>query len=219
MFKGKLVALSLIAAALLCWQVLPVATVNSGIVDPCSSTASSIGGCYFLCPQGDAQPLNNLQGGVDATISVQAKDNTGAPIPGIPASDGWLIGCEDNLVLCGGSGAINFSAATDANGETTFVGSLAASGCDTLGVSVVIQGVIVADPINCNNRLCLNLPAKSPDLMETLDGVVDLLDQTAFSFGYTSPPRAYRNCYDFTCDGLVDLLDFTAFGFHYLHNC
>jgi hypothetical protein len=138
MFKGKFVVLSLIAAALLCWQVLPmtVNTVNSGIVDACSSSASSIGGCWLICPQGDGDRLDAS----GATISVVVKDQAGAPIPGIPAADFWLMGCTDpGIVLCGGGGSINAAAATDVNGETTIAAAMAAGGCDVSGVVVVVR--------------------------------------------------------------------------------
>jgi hypothetical protein len=223
MFKGKLVALSLVAAALLCWQMLPVGTANSGIVDPCSSTASvsctDPPACLYLCPQGDAPPLNALDFGGDCTITVRARDATGAPIPGMLAGDIWLIGCGDSLVLCGGSASVNADSNTNSQGYTTISGSPAASGCDLAGISVVIQGVIVADPINCNNRLCLSLPAVSCDLPRALDGICDNVDFTDFGFNYQSPPKPYDPCLDFSCDGLVDLVDFTAFGFHYFHQC
>lgn len=220
MFKGKLVALSLVAAALLCWQMLPVGIANSGIVDPCSSSASVANpGCLFLCPQGDAWPLNALADGTNATITVRARDATGAGIPGMLAGDIWLIGCGDSLVLCAGSGSINADSNTNSQGWTTISGAPAISGCDLAGISVVIQGVIVADPINCNNRLCLPLPAVSCDLPRALDGACDNVDFTDFGFNYQSPPKPYDPCLDFNCDGLVDLPDFTAFGFHYFHQC
>ena len=152
MFKGKFVALSLLAAALLCWQIMPAAvdSANSGIVDPCSTTATTAGGCLIICPQGDGTSL----GGAGATISVTVKDATGAPVPGIPAADFWLIGCNDALTLCGGSGSSNADAATDGAGQTTISGGLAAGGCDT-GLSHVVQGVVIAEPLTgFTTRLC-----------------------------------------------------------------
>ena len=148
MFKGKLVVLSLIAAALLCWQVMPasVNTANSGIVDPCSSSASSAGGCWIVCPVGDAAPLNALAPlAGDATISVTVKDNSGNVIPGIPAADFWIVGVTDNIALCGGAGSINATAASDVNGQTTIIGALAGGGCDDQ-VYVVVQGAVVDGP-------------------------------------------------------------------------
>jgi hypothetical protein len=225
MFKGKFVALSLIAAALLCWQILPtsVDTANSGIVDPCSSTAVSLGGCLTICPQGDGQNLSGLPSG-DATVFIQAKDATGAPIPNIMASDFWLTGCNDDLWLCGGSGASNADSASGDDGTTTISGQLASGGCDTVGVQVVIQGVIVADPADCEANLCLAITPISPDLKgegtARSDGAVDILDFAEFATYYTAPvPHGYRACHDFNCDGLVDIIDFSIFAQHYLHSC
>jgi hypothetical protein len=216
MFKGKFVVLSLIAAALLCWQVLPmtVNTVNSGIVDACSSSASSIGGCWLICPQGDGDRLDAS----GATISVVVKDQAGAPIPGIPAADFWLMGCTDpGIVLCGGGGSINAAAATDVNGETTIAAAMAAGGCDVSGVVVVVQGVVLED-VNANcDALCLPLLAVSPDIDANL--LVDVVDLGLFAISYTSPPKPYVACLDYNCDGAIDLIDFSLFSQHYLHAC
>ena len=216
MFKGKFVVLSLIAAALLCWQVMPstVDTVNSGIVGPCSSTASSAGGCFFTCPAGDGDRLDAS----GATISVVVKDNTGAPIPGILANDFWLMGCSDpGMVLCGGGGSMNADSATNSNGETTLSGQLAAGGCDSVGVHVVVQGVVLEDVNNSCLDLCLGIVVVTPDI--NADLVVDLIDLSLFATQYTSPPKMYLTCLDYNCDGVIDLIDFSLFSQHYLHIC
>lgn len=216
MFKGKFVVLSLIAAALLCWQILPttVDSVNSGIVEPCSSSATSSGGCYLVCPQGDGDRLD----ATGATISVVVKDNGGNPIPGVPAADFWLESCNSpGLVLCGGSGTINADAATDANGEATISAQLGAGGCDSVGVVVVVQGVVLQDVNNACAPLCLPILAKSPDINSDL--VVDVIDLGLFSLLYTSPPHGFQTCLDYNCDGIIDLVDFSLFSQHYLHHC
>lgn len=219
MFKGKLVVLSLIAAALLCWQVMPasVDTANSGIVDPCSSFASSAGGCWVICPLGDAAPLNALspQAG-NATISVTVRDATGAAVPGIPAADFWVIGWADGLVLCGGAGAINATAATDANGQTTITGALAGGGCD-VGVAVVVQGTVILDPADWTSPLCLSIATKSPDM--TGDLLTNNQDFTLFGNAWQPLGGIYDPCADYDCSGAINSIDFTVFGNHYLHNC
>jgi hypothetical protein len=221
MFKGKLVVLSLIAAALLCWQVMPasVNTVNSGIVDPCSSVASISGSghCWVICPEGDGPLLNALTPKAgDATISVTAKDQTGLGIPGIPAADFWLIGWADLLALCGGAGAINADAASDANGDATISTAIYAGGCDT-GISVVVQGALLLDPANWTDPLCLDITPRSPD------GDADLqvinLDFTQFGNAWEPLGGIYDPCMDFDCDNNIDSIDFTAFGNHWLHSC
>lgn len=225
MFKGKFLVLSVIAAALLSWQVMPMSvdSANSGVVDPCSSTATGAGCCLVICPQGDGDRLDAC----GSVISIVAKDGTGTPLPGILAADVWLIGWGNGAVLCGGSGSINADSATNANGETTISGDWAAGGCDT-GVQVVVQGTVIADPNDWNNPLCLPVIPVSPDITgpgdppgppHSPDLVVDLIDLTEFAGTYTSPPNAYDPCKDFNCDGVQDIVDFSIFAQHYLHQC
>jgi hypothetical protein len=140
-----------------------------------------------------------------------------APIQGVPAADVWLIGCSDLLELCGGSGAISASAATDVNGQTTITGDLSAGGCDLSGVRVVVQSVVIgagvcADP-------CIAIKFKSADVNGS--GTVTLADFAIFGAGYTSPPKAYNECIDFIGGpfGTVTLADFAKFGAHYNHLC
>jgi hypothetical protein len=220
MFKGKFVVLSLVAAALLCWQMMPAAvdTANSGIVHPCSSTATSGAGpyCAAACPQGDGDNLGDVGG----LITVVVRDQTGTPIPGIPASDYWLIGCNDLLALCGGSGSINADSASNASGVTTIGGGqdLAAGGCDT-GVQVVVQGTVLKDPasVDCTGILCLPINVVSVDYNGDL--ICDLIDFSIFGPAFPSPPQTYDACLDYNCDGLIDLIDFSIFGGHFLHQC
>jgi hypothetical protein len=218
MFKGKLVVLSVIAAALLCWQVMPasVNTANSGIVDPCSSSASSAGGCWVVCPEGDAAQLDALAPAAgDATISVTVKDNTGTPIAGIPAADFWLVGVTDNIALCGGAGSINATAGSDANGQTTIIGALAGGGCDD-AVYVVVQGAVVDGP-DCSAPAPLAILTRSPDTNGDL--VVDSLDFTFFGNHWVPFSLPYDKCVDYDCNSSMDSIDFTEFGNHFNHAC
>jgi hypothetical protein len=202
MFKGKFVVLSLIAAALFCWQIMP-ADVNSGVVYPDSCTSSSAGGCWLVCPQGDGPTLASI----GATISVTVKDNTGTPLVGILATDFWLEGASGGNVLCGGSGSIDADAATDATGSTTIGDAWAAGGFDT-AVKVVCQGVLL------NQSLALT--AVSPDI--TADLAVNLLDFSAFALAYPPAGTYAANC-DLDCDTVIGLLDFSLFAQHYNHAC
>lgn len=215
MFKGKFVVLAVIAAALLSWQMMPanVGTANSGIVDPCSSTADAIGCCLYVCPAGDGPEM----AACGSIISIQAKDQTGAPIAGIPAADFWVEGCTGGMVLCGGSGSSNADSASNDQGRTTMSGAIAAGGCD-IGLNVVIQGVVVKDQLtNCTTNKCLVYQISSPDINGDL--IVDIIDLSLFAVGYTSPPKPYNICFDFNCDGSVDIIDFSIFAQHYLHSC
>jgi hypothetical protein len=212
MLKGKFAVLSLAAAALLCLQIAGVNTVNSGVVDPCTSTASAAAGVTFACPQDDGDLLS----AAGLTISVTVKDNVNAPVPNVPAADIWLIGCNNLLALCGGSGAINAAANTDVNGQTTITGNIAAGGCDLGGVRVVVQGIVVgAGPCGA---ACVPIKVKSADINGNL--IVNLVDFATFGAGYTSPPKAYNECIDYTAPfGSVTLPDFAKYGSHNNHTC
>ncbi len=239
MLKGKFAVLSLGAAALLCLQMAGVGTVNSGIVSKCNSTASSLGtypidisDVAFACPKGDVgngfsdvNPDPVLVN--DLTISVTVKDNTNAPIVGMPGPDIYTKGCNDGLMLCGGSGTIAASAATDIAGMTTITGDMATGGCDT-GLNVVVQGIVLGG--GACPAICLGIAVRTPDFTGpgggAPDGVVTLIDFTdlvkGFPAKYQSPPKAYSACYDLVGSpafGTVTLPDFAKFGEHFNHPC
>jgi hypothetical protein len=231
MLKGKFVLLTLVAAALVSWQVsVSVDSANSGIIDPCSSGATSGSGCYgSIDPSGGIlqAPIQSLaDNGV--TISCTVKESNGTPIAGIPAVDFWVVGCVGTLTLCGGSGAINATAATDVNGQTTIEGVLFAGvECDTdlstgstgtgsteTGLQAVAQGIILGQP-NCVTT-CLAITPRSPDINGDL--TVGLVDFSLFGAHYTvlvASPKPYSACSDYNCDGVNTLPDFAIFGKSY----
>ena len=186
--------------------------VEAGIGDPCNMSATSAAGVNFACPQGDGDPLsaNGL------TITVTVRDNVNAPVAGVLPSDICLIGCNDLLELCGGSGAINATAPTVVTGQTTITGDIAAGGCDLGGIRVVVMGIVVGAGV-CGQP-CLQIKVKSADLNGNL--VVNLVDFATFGAGYQSPPKAYNQCIDFTAPiGTVTLPDFAKYGTHNGHTC
>lgn len=228
MLKGKYIVLSL-AAALVCWQMAGVDTVNSGIVDPCKTTATAATGTTFACPQGDGDALS----AAGLTITVTVRDNTNAPIPGVPASDFWLVGCNDKLALCGGSGSMGASAATNASGVTTITGDPSVGGCDT-GVKVVVQGIVVQTGGSCL-PLCLNIAVHTPDMKSVAgcagdnicpDLIIGTSDFSYFATGYATagnPAPVYKACLDYASPfaSPIGLADFSKFSVHYLaaHKC
>jgi hypothetical protein len=150
------------------------------------------------------------------TISVIVRDNVGAPIANVAPTDIWNVGCNDLLALCGGSGAINASAPTDVNGQTTITGDIAAGGCDLGGLRVVVQGVVIGAGV-CGDP-CVPVKVKSADTNGSL--TVNLVDFATFGAGYTSPPKAYNECIDFVAPfGSVTLPDFAKYGSHNNHTC
>ncbi|HXV13912.1 MAG TPA: hypothetical protein VEC56_06865 [Candidatus Krumholzibacteria bacterium] len=189
---------------------LPILAVAS-IPDPCTSTVGSAAGVLVACPRGDGPSLGSL----GLTITIEVRDPTNVPVPNIPATDIWLIGCGDLLALCGGTGAINASGPTDAAGRTTITDSFAAGGCDR-GVLVVVQGIIIDGP-GCGQP-CPPIAVRSPDINASL--AVNVADLALFGAGYPSPPQAYGECLDFAAPyGAINLADFSKFGEHYQHLC
>jgi hypothetical protein len=214
MLKNRLWIIVVMMAAIVCLHGAQAEDGVTGIPEPCSLFVYANSGCYMVCPQGDADRLD--ANGI--TISIVVKNINGETIPGIPAADIWLFGCNDpSLVLCGGGGAINADSATNAEGRTTISGQLAAGGCDSVGVRVIIQGVVAENANGVCDDGCLPIVTASPDVNGDL--VVDLIDLSEFSKSYTSPPHQYLYCKDYNCDGVIDLIDFSLFSQHYLHQC
>jgi hypothetical protein len=233
MLKGKYVLLSL-AAALVCWQAVGVGTVNSGIVDPCKSTVSGAAGIGLVCPLGDGDLLSSI----GSTITLTVKDNTNTGIQGIPTTDMWLVGCNDGLLLCGGSQGSNADVATNASGVTTFTQEPTAGGCDT-GLYAVVQGVVIQDAGTCLPK-CLPIQGRSPDYksagapgppacggdLKCPDSKVSNADFSWFTTHYPTagnPGAPYLACADYAATfGVIGLSDFSKFTVHFAgagHKC
>jgi len=219
-------------AAVLFAQALPplAGDTRAGIVDLCQSTVSYSGGKLFACPSllgsspNGGGPVGDF-GDAGVTLTVTVRDAIGFPIAAIPATDFWVIGCHDSLVLCGGSGSLDADGPTDASGKTTISGQLRAGGCDTK-LMVVVQGVILADPSDCFVPLCIDIGVVTPDSDGDLD--VDLGDFYNFSAAYPSfdgngnPVKGYLGvgeCFDYDFNGKVDLGDLYHYSVHHFHAC
>lgn len=215
MFRRILVSLLLVAPSLLCWQTVPfdIDTAHADIFN-CNSTVSGSGCCYVVCPQGDGTRFDDPSK-CDAIVSVTVRDAVGHPVSSIPADDFWVIGCNYQLVLCGGGHAIDADSATNGDGKTTISGATAAGGCD-VGLSVVVYGVVIEDSATCTYNVCLPYAVKSPDINGDL--VVDIVDFSLFAVAY-GPPPIYDACKDYNCDGAIGLVDFSIFAQHFLHGC
>ena len=200
----------------LCGTVLAAAAlagasggVRAGIGYNCS-TAYYYGvlpECYFACPMGDTQSF--IANGF--YIRFEMKDILCEPIPGIPATDFWLIDCDPlrNLTLCGGSSSIDADSATNSSGVTTMsVDALAAGGC-AQGMSPVCQGIALEDGNHAT--LCWDIRVRSVDMNGDL--ALTLVDLSIFAGYY--PPQAYNACADFDCNGVVGLSDLGRFAQHF----
>lgn len=238
MLKGKYIVLSL-AAALVCWQVAGTDSANSGIVDPCKSTISANAGIVLVCPLGDGDLLTAPVGGGNSQISLTVRDSGNVGIPGIPATDMWLIGCNDGLLLCGGSSGSSADLATNASGSTTFSNEPVSGGCDT-GLFVIVQGVAIQSPGSCVAQ-CLAIQARSPDYKSAgapgpapcggdtrcPDSRVSNADFSWFVTHYptaSNPGATYFSCADYAAPqgSPIGLADFSKFTVHFAgagHKC
>ena len=196
------VVFGFLAAALLATASVAVAAVPS----PTNSTVAWSGGpfngllCTFptLCPKGD----------VTVVVAVTVKDQFGAAMAGIGASE---IDAEGTCVLGGGSPCVQqvnvlASAPTSALGATTISISKAGGCCSDL--RVVARGVILS-----------TLSYRSYDY--TADLKCDLADLGFFAdtFNKILGNVGYNACFDFNCDNKVDLGDLGFFATHFNHIC
>jgi hypothetical protein len=203
------------------------------IVDPCKSSVSATSGIVLVCPLGDGDPLSS----VGSTINLTIHDSSNIGVFGIPKTDLWLVGCNDGLLLCGGSRASNADAATNPAGQTTFSNEPVAGGCDT-GLYVVAQGIVIQNSSCAPN--CLPIQVRSPDYksagapgpapcsgdVKCPDSKVSMADYTWFTSHYptaANPGAAYLACADFAAPfGVISLNDYSRFVVHYAgagHKC
>ena len=235
----RYLVLSILAAATLIWHVATPDNLNSGIVDSCKSTVSANAGVVLICPLGDGDPLTAAIGGVNAQVTLTVRDNTNTPIAGIPAVDMWLVGCNDGLLLCGGSQGSNPDATTDANGVASFSNEPVSGGCDT-GVYAVLQGRVVQHPGSCLPN-CLPVQMRSPDYksagapgpapcggdIRCPDSRVTNADFSWFVTHYPTtgnPGATYVACADYAAPlgAPIGLADFSKFSVHFAgagHKC
>lgn len=224
-------AARLFAVCFLAMSVLLAGLADAGIIDPCQSiailvltTAPGPSVCLAACPQGDAASFID-QGWY---ISLTILDGAGGPIPGIPATDVWIVDCDmanNEILLCGSSQSSGADSLTNSLGQTTMSRtSLAASRCGAYNGSddrivVVVQGEILLDPATeCSTPRCLEVGVRSCDLSG--DGIVNLIDLTGLAEGF--PPNPYDPCADYDCSGTNDLVDVSEFAIHFgppRHSC
>jgi hypothetical protein len=227
---------SLLVAGLAVLQAAGPEPVNSGIVDTCKSSVTANPGVVLVCLLGDGDPLTSPVGGGNSQITLTVRDTGNVPIPGIPAVDIWLVGCNDGLLLCGGSSGSNADAATNASGTTTFSNEPVAGGCDT-GLFVVVQGWVVKDPLTPCLPKCVAIAARSPDYKNTTGcGAADnrcpdsRVTTADFNWFVSHLPTAgnpgapYLACADYAAPlgAPIGLADFSKFTVHFAgagHKC
>ena len=231
---SRIAAVSVVCLAV----VLPFSShpAYAPIVDACKSTVSVSGSSFIalVCPSGDGDALSSL----GATITLVVRDSGGFGVAGVPKTDLWLVGCNDGLLLCGGSSASNADAATNNQGQTTFSNEPVAGGCDT-GLYVVAQGIVIQGPGTCAPK-CLPIASRSPDYksagapgpspcsgdVRCPDSKVSMADYNWFVMHYRTadnPAAPYFACADYAQPfGQISVADYSKFVIHYAgagHRC
>jgi len=135
---------------------------------------------------------------VGITIEVYLRNCAGAPLAGVPAQEVVLY--NSNLCICPGGNIAD--AATDAQGRTTFSGSLQAGGCAN-NISVFADGIGIATlPIKFNSADAV--PA-SPCAVDAGD-----LSAIAAKLGSEVGEAPYSICLDLNEDGYIDASDISS---------
>ncbi len=177
------------------------AMANIPFPDLCvlDNAAGSDGAVVFTNPAGGGNMLSDarLTGGVpvDATLTLTVVNSEGDPIANYPASDIWLVSSGGGLVTCG---LAMPGAATDANGQTSWVAGIA-GGSNSLAEDA--QAIIGSAPVP--NTAAVHFVGA--DI--TGDLAVNLSDITLF----TQTLAAYNAYADFNNDQVVNLSDITVF--------
>lgn len=177
---------------------------SASVPDPSKSTVAWAGpfngSCTFpvFCPSGD----------VSTTVNVTVKDQFGAAMAGIGASE---IDAEGTCVLGGGSPcsqqvSILANGPTSVSGATTITIAKAGGCCSDL--RIVARGVILA-----------TLSYRSFDYTADLKADLSDLGYLADTFNKLLGNAGYNGCFDFNCDSKVDLSDLGFFASHFNHLC
>lgn len=165
--------------------------ISAGIV---TVNVETNGGDLLVTPGGAGPTIDSIGG----TVSVQILDGCDLPIAGYPFQDVFLgdSGAGTLNVCPGGSVA---DGNTNANGETTISGAIAAGGSSADGLRLLIGGMPVDG--------LLPFRVVSPDL--NADRIVNLADVAEFAAAYTSGAVPFEA--DLSFDGVMNLTDVAAF--------
>jgi hypothetical protein len=138
------------------------------------------------------------------TIRVYIKDCNGVPLPGIPREE--IVIFNNRMCFCPGGNIADQP--TDANGVTTFSGTLAAGGC-------VENPVPVATIVVWDGAVIGTLPVKfnSPDAVPASPCQVDASDFSALvqRRGAQVGQPNYSICFDYNEDGSIDASELSLF--------
>ena len=171
------------------------------IPDPGMCSATSAGGAFYICPQGDGETL--AQAG--ATITVTVLDANGLPCVDYPKENIWVSSIVlGDLELCPDANMAD--ADTDANGVTTISGTIVGGGYTQNGLYVYIGG----DPITGSP---LAIDVNSTDISGDL--AVSHCEQLLLS----EDIGTYNYRSDLNHDSVVSFEDLMIYGLHGWHTC
>jgi len=144
--------------------------------------------------------------GTGITVRVFLKNCNGAPLVGVPAQEVVIF----NSALCICPGGNIADAATDANGMTTFSGTIRGGGC-VESLTIFADGVQLCNtPLKTNSWDWIHSPC-----------FVDAGDLAALSARLRSAVGQpnYSICFDWTEDGFIDSSDVASFASHLGEAC
>ena len=199
------------ATVLLALLAVPTQVLQAGIVCPESTTVSVTFDCTFTGLYQPGQPHDRLTIVPDGSgetlaaagihISVRVHDCDGQPVVGLPASS--IVLSSSALCICAGGNIAD--GPTDAEGRTTFSGTIRGGGCAE-SLTVFVDGTAVATiPVRVN----------SPDNVPASPCAVDAGDHgVPIRVGFRVGQSQYRICSDLNEDGVIDLIDLIIYGAH-----
>jgi len=198
------------ATLLLAFLAVPMHVLRAGIVCPESTIVSVTFDCTFTGLYQPGQPYDRLTIMPDGSgetlaaagihISVRVHDCGGHPVVGLPASS--IVLYTSALCICSGGNIAD--GPTDAEGRTTFSGTIRGGGCAE-NLTVFVDGTAVA-----NLSVRTNSPDRGPFASPCS---VDAGDDGFFAkLGLRVGESGYTICYDYNEDGAIDLHDLIVFG-------
>lgn len=173
-----------------------------------------------ICPQGDFEFIRDGCGTGNDYIWVEAVDEYGTGIAGIPCYDYWLNACDPAEELCLCADPVVADSVTNSAGRTTISSRIAGGGCAVEGgLYLAVQGQILFTWNACVEVTCRTIIIVGVDL--TADCRVNLSDLAVFGFSYNKNlgDMYYNTCCDYNDDDHCNLSDFAYIGEHYQHEC
>lgn len=204
------------ATLLLVFLAVPAHVLHAGPVCPDSTLVSVTFDCMFSGLYQPGQPYDRLTIMPDGSgetlaaagihISVRVHDCAGNPVVGLPASS--IVLHSSTLCICSGGNIAD--GPTDAEGRTTFSGTIRGGG-SAENLTVFVDGTGIATiPVRVN----------SPDNGVASPCSIDGSDDAFFAaWGRRVGESQYTIRYDYNEDGAIDLLDLIVHGAHLGAHC